>query len=167
MHVVAGHRSWQLGGPRRAPWQRDHWPGAWLPLLLHHFGLALGSVHPMQADELRELCSHEGSAVVRPSPCSAELLRTVLCAQSLPTEAEELVDRLPTDQEAAPLPEVVRTKTFYLQPMALEEALVQVCCSICSQPCPGVRSVAVVCMHACMWHQRIVCPSAGALPVLL
>ena len=40
------------------------------------------------------------------------------------------MDRLPTDQEAAPLPEVVRTKTFYLQPMALEEALVQVCSGV-------------------------------------
>lgn len=35
------------------------------------------------------------------------------------------MDRLPTDQEAAPFPEVVRTKTFYLTPMNLEEALVQ------------------------------------------
>ncbi len=58
-----------------------------------------------------------------------------MCAQSLPTEAEDLVDRLPTDQEAAPLPEVVRTKTFYLQPMALEEALVQARSATRSQPC--------------------------------
>ena len=61
------------------------------------------------------------------------LLIRCCCVQSLPTEAEELVDRLPTDQEAAPLPEVVRTKTFYLQPMALEEALVQARPASCLQ----------------------------------
>jgi hypothetical protein len=46
--------------------------------------------------------------------------------QSLPSEAEDLVDELPTDQEPAAFPEVVRTKTFNLTPMTLEEALVQV-----------------------------------------
>ncbi|EIE18900.1 hypothetical protein COCSUDRAFT_31477 [Coccomyxa subellipsoidea C-169] len=46
--------------------------------------------------------------------------------QSLPSEAEDLVDKLPTDQEAAAFPEVVRTKTFVLEPMSLEDALEQV-----------------------------------------
>jgi hypothetical protein len=46
--------------------------------------------------------------------------------QSLPSEAEDLVDELPTDQEPALFPEIVRTKTFNLAPMTLEEALVQV-----------------------------------------
>lgn len=46
--------------------------------------------------------------------------------QSLPSEAEDLVDKLPTDQEAAAFPEVVRTKTFVLEPMTLEDALEQV-----------------------------------------
>ncbi len=41
-------------------------------------------------------------------------------------EAEDLVDELPTQHEAAAFPEVVRTKTFSLPPMTLEEALVQV-----------------------------------------
>lgn len=49
-----------------------------------------------------------------------------LCMQSLPSEAEDLVDELPTDQEPAVFPEIVRTKTFNLAPMTLEEALVQV-----------------------------------------
>jgi hypothetical protein len=50
------------------------------------------------------------------------------CAQSLPQEAEELVDELPTEQGAARFPaeEVVRTKSFFLPPMSLEEALEQV-----------------------------------------
>lgn len=37
---------------------------------------------------------------------------------------------LPIDQEAAAFPEVVRTKTFFLEPMTLEDALEQVPCSI-------------------------------------
>ena len=47
--------------------------------------------------------------------------------QSLPSEAEDLVDELPIDQQPAAFPEIVRTKTFSLPPMTLEEALVQVC----------------------------------------
>ena len=47
--------------------------------------------------------------------------------QSLPSEAEDLVDELPIDQQPAAFPEIVRTKTFNLPPMTLEEALVQVC----------------------------------------
>ena len=50
----------------------------------------------------------------------------VVPLQSLPSEAEDLVDKLPTDREAAALPEVVRTKTFVLEPMSLEDALEQV-----------------------------------------
>ena len=48
-------------------------------------------------------------------------------AQSLPQEAEELVDELPTEQGAQRFPaaEVVRTKSFFLPPMSLEEALEQ------------------------------------------
>ena len=37
------------------------------------------------------------------------------------------MDELPIDQEPAAFPEIVRTKTFSLPPMTLEEALVQVC----------------------------------------
>lgn len=51
--------------------------------------------------------------------------------QSLPSEAEDLVDELPTDQEPAAFPEIERTKTFSLPPMTLEEALVQVCGRAC------------------------------------
>ncbi len=51
---------------------------------------------------------------------------TGVLLQSLPSEAEDLVDKLPTDQEAAAFPEVVRTKTFVLEPMSLEDALEQV-----------------------------------------
>lgn len=54
--------------------------------------------------------------------------------QSLPSEAEDLVDKLPTDQEAAAFPEVVRTKTFVLEPMSLEDALEQV---PLTQKCPN------------------------------
>ena len=45
--------------------------------------------------------------------------------QSLPSEAEDLVDEFPQEPPAA-FPEIVRTKTFSLSPMTLEEALVQV-----------------------------------------
>ena len=45
--------------------------------------------------------------------------------QSLPSEAEDLVDEFPQEPPAA-FPEIVRTKTFNLSPMTLEEALVQV-----------------------------------------
>ena len=63
--------------------------------------------------------------------CCADSVNSL---QSLPSEAEDLVDELPTDQEPAAFPEIVRTKTFSLPPMTLEEALVQVrdpaCCQL-------------------------------------
>ncbi len=55
----------------------------------------------------------------------------VMLLQSLPSEAEDLVDELPIDQQPAAFPEIVRTKTFSLPPMTLEEALVQVCGFCC------------------------------------
>lgn len=75
--------------------------------------------------------------------------------QSLPSEAEELVDRLPTDQEPT---EVVRTKKFVLEPMTLEDALEQVaphCPRVCTQDaiCLGLPAVCLThVMHACVMY---------------
>ena len=66
------------------------------------------------------------SSVIHRCDCRALETLKYVCMQSLPSEAEDLVDELPTDQEPAAFPEVVRTKTFNLMPMTLEEALVQV-----------------------------------------
>ncbi len=68
--------------------------------------------------------------------------------QSLPSEAEDLVDKLPTDQEAAAFPEVVRTKTFVLEPMTLEDALEQVP-SHYNRACTQTPSVCFVLLRAC------------------
>jgi hypothetical protein len=58
-----------------------------------------------------------------------------------------MVDTLPTDQEATLFPEVVRTKTFFLTPMTVEEALIQVRSSfrICCAPRLGGLVAGVMC----------------------
>ena len=52
-------------------------------------------------------------------PFQVTTMTRTCAAQSLPQEAEEMVDELPTDREAAAYPEVVRTKSFFLPPMSL------------------------------------------------